>query len=677
MNYGETAAWFDCAGERLLGLLSTPAHRDGDTGVLVVVGGPQYRAGSHRQFVALARRLASAGYPCLRFDVRGMGDSEGAQRSFEALDEDISAAIDHLFSSCPSLRRIVLWGLCDGASAALLYQQRTQDARVGGMVLLNPWVRSTVSLARTHVRHYYLDRLRQPQFWRKLITGKVAIAAVSGLISSLGKAFGPGRADPMRFQARMAAGWAGFRYPILLLTSERDLTAQEFLGLSASDPAWQLALRLNQPHHVVLTGADHTCAVPGTQALAEQAVLDWLSGLSARRHPETSSSVAMPLHPQDKAIVVGLCGHGLALARALTRNGVQVLTLEQSRELPGTATNCTELLYIDDINAEGLVDHLLSGNDSTVQLPQRQTLLLTNDRMVATVARHIDRLVPRYNISWAHCASDVLRLLRKDEIEAQCRANGLRYPRTVTVTTLSQIDTALDGLNFPIIFKPTQPISAFKTIVVHEPSEISGHLPMLQRCLPVIAQEFIAGDDRNIHFGALLLDHGQVLCRFEGRKLRSRPMGHTTIAVPEIHAEVHALTLQFFAGLNMSGPVSLELKRDPAGNFWVIEPTVGRTDFWIDVAVHNGVNIPLLEHQFQAGLALAPASQTSRALWLNGERDSMGLLWMLRHEPARLLQLRVRGLYFDLRDLQPFVILLGRRLIGTPRRVLRKLFGSA
>lgn len=107
MNPGEHALTFDCAGAALQGVLACPA-RPAATGVLIVVGGPQYRAGSHRQFVLLARRLATAGYAVLRFDVRGMGDSEGEAGGFEALSDDIAAAADALQAACPSVRRIVL-----------------------------------------------------------------------------------------------------------------------------------------------------------------------------------------------------------------------------------------------------------------------------------------------------------------------------------------------------------------------------------------------------------------------------------------------------------------------------------------------------------------------------------------------------------------------------------------
>ena len=120
MNIREEVLQFDCEGESLLGIISEGAPAQ-ERAVIVIVGGPQYRAGSHRQFVQLARHLASAGHTVLRYDYRGMGDSPGNLRNFEHVQADIRAAIDALQASRPALRQFVLWGLCDGASAALMY----------------------------------------------------------------------------------------------------------------------------------------------------------------------------------------------------------------------------------------------------------------------------------------------------------------------------------------------------------------------------------------------------------------------------------------------------------------------------------------------------------------------------------------------------------------------------
>ena len=55
----ERVLLLECEGDRLLGIVSEAApDKDAPIGVVIVVGGPQYRAGSHRQFVQLARELA-------------------------------------------------------------------------------------------------------------------------------------------------------------------------------------------------------------------------------------------------------------------------------------------------------------------------------------------------------------------------------------------------------------------------------------------------------------------------------------------------------------------------------------------------------------------------------------------------------------------------------------------
>jgi exosortase A-associated hydrolase 1 len=275
MSATESVLTATCHGDRLVGVLHRPATPRG-TGVLVIVGGPQYRAGSHRQFVQLARALAQRGHAVLRFDARGMGDSDGTPRVFTALGDDIQAALDAFTAALPTLRGVVLWGLCDGASAALLHQLQRDDPRVLGLCLLNPWLRSEATLARAHVKHYYLQRLAEGVFWRKLLSGQVAASALRELFANVGRARRAGSSAPEDFRAAMARAWKAFRGPILLVLSGRDLTAKEFVEALPMEPAWAGALTRPRLTRLDLAEADHTFSTRAERECLQAAVADWL-----------------------------------------------------------------------------------------------------------------------------------------------------------------------------------------------------------------------------------------------------------------------------------------------------------------------------------------------------------------------------------------------------------------
>ncbi len=278
MSFTEQALVMHRDGDALLGIVSRPDCVS-KLAVIVVVGGPQYRVGSHRQFVLLARRLAHAGHPVLRFDYRGMGDSEGDTQNFEALNEDIATAIDALQDVCPEVERVVLWGLCDGATASVLYCGATHDVRVVGLCLLNPWVRSDATLARTHLKHYYGDRLLQGQFWRNLFAGKFDwVRAIKGLWTNVlnSRRLPQAQASSRPFQDRMAVALRHFPGKVLLILSENDYTAKEFVEYASSDPHWQGTLERNDLQRVEIAGADHTFSSQQWRVAAEQAVLNWM-----------------------------------------------------------------------------------------------------------------------------------------------------------------------------------------------------------------------------------------------------------------------------------------------------------------------------------------------------------------------------------------------------------------
>lgn len=232
MNYEQRALQFACHGSALVGIIDIP-ERPIARGVLVIGGGPQYRVGSHRQYTLLSRLLAPRGIPVMRFDYRGMGDSEGAPRAFDSIDEDIRAAIREFLMQAPDLKDIVIWGLGDGASAAALYAH--SDARVRGLVLLNPWAGGDAGAAHATLRPHLLARLGEIGFWKK-VGNRHAVAV-----------------DPsMPMAQRIVASLACFGGAALVVVGGADAVGRAFAELmERNDTACR---------RVTIAGANHTFA---------------------------------------------------------------------------------------------------------------------------------------------------------------------------------------------------------------------------------------------------------------------------------------------------------------------------------------------------------------------------------------------------------------------------------
>ncbi len=196
----------------------------GTTGLLIVSGGNEIRSGAWAGQALLAAEIAGAGFPVLRFDRRGVGDSDGPNGGFRTSAPDIVAAVAAFRHACPRLTRIVAFGNCDAASALMLGEGAGCDA----IVLSNPWTIESDDGKDAPppevVRAHYRQRLSDPRALLRLLSGKVS---PSKLIASLRDALRPS-ARPSSLARDMATGLKQFGGPVTILLAERDRTAQAF-----------------------------------------------------------------------------------------------------------------------------------------------------------------------------------------------------------------------------------------------------------------------------------------------------------------------------------------------------------------------------------------------------------------------------------------------------------------
>jgi hypothetical protein len=126
--------------DHLVGILSRPPHptRLSPPAVIVLNAGVLHRVGPHRLHVNLARQLAAIGFPSLRLDLSGIGDSRSVPSGLtfrESSVADVQVAMDRLERQIGA-RRFIIFGVCSGADNGLA--AAVADRRVSGLVLVDP-----------------------------------------------------------------------------------------------------------------------------------------------------------------------------------------------------------------------------------------------------------------------------------------------------------------------------------------------------------------------------------------------------------------------------------------------------------------------------------------------------------------------------------------------------------
>ena len=219
---------FFCEGDPLFGTLDAGS---GETGLLIVSGGNEIRAGAWAGQAQLAARVAAAGHPVFRYDRRGVGDSSGGNGGFRETRDDIAAALAAFRDAAPGLRRVVAFGNCDAASALMLFGS---DLAIDALILANPWTidgDDGAVQAPAALRSRYAAKLADPAEWKRLLTGAIDLRRLAG---GLRQAAAPARRSALANEMR--EGLAQFAGPVTILLATRDRTAQLFAAGWGTDP---------------------------------------------------------------------------------------------------------------------------------------------------------------------------------------------------------------------------------------------------------------------------------------------------------------------------------------------------------------------------------------------------------------------------------------------------------
>ena len=251
---------FPVAGETLVGTLD---DAPGTTGLLIVSGGNEIRAGAHRGMAMLAARLAKAGTPVFRYDRRGVGDSPGCNQGFGGAKDDLLAAAAVFRSAAPHVTRLVGFGNCDAATTLAWWGR---EAGCDALVLANPWtVEAAQALPpRAAIKAHYLAQLRDPAAWKRIATRGLSLGKLIRGLSRVAT-----REQPSDLAQRTLAAIAAWGTHVTVVLARGDGTAIAYAGAARHAGI--------NPHTVTIDTGSHSFARPGDAAALETVIRQALS----------------------------------------------------------------------------------------------------------------------------------------------------------------------------------------------------------------------------------------------------------------------------------------------------------------------------------------------------------------------------------------------------------------
>ncbi len=249
-------------------------------------------------------------------------------------------------------------------------------------------------------------------------------------------------------------------------------------------------------------------------------------------------------------------------------------------------------------------------------------LFPTEEKTVQTVSEFRRQLAPHFRLRQPE-HERLMALMHKQGFQELAEALGAPVPPTVRLQGKADL-ARIHALKYPCVFKPSKKDYGYgarfkKAYKVSSPDEV---IALYEEIHPVLAdmvvQEWIEGSDADIYFCLQYIgQNGEPVASFSGRKIRAWPprVGGTAscTAAWEVADELAGMTSEFFRQVGFVGMGSMEYKRDTRdGRFYMVEPTVGRTDFQEEVACLNGVNIPAAAYRYEMGLPSLPMRPKAR-----------------------------------------------------------------
>jgi predicted ATP-grasp superfamily ATP-dependent carboligase len=373
------------------------------------------------------------------------------------------------------------------------------------------------------------------------------------------------------------------------------------------------------------------------------------------------------------------------MARSLGIAGVPVILVDLDSRLPGMYSRYVRSFLLNGTSGPALINGLLA---LRAHLDHRPILFLRSDVQVHAVSQYRDRLGNAFQIRLPEHRC-LCELLHKATFQRIAESHGFSIPRAVSIRDENDFQN-LAQINFPAVVKlcDTESLSCTGAPrpqrVWSRDQAVAIFRSAPSKAPELIVQEWVEGEESDIYFCLQYRgERGMTVSSFTGRKLRCWPpqtgLTASCTAAPECEAELELLTTQFFDKMQFVGMCSMEFKRDKrTGQFFMIEPTVGRTDWQEEVATLNGVNIPLAAYHYELGLPLPAIDRPRRPLiWTYTPSYWLSVLVSRSFHDSRPPGTRMKSACWRLDDPVPFALFSLEWVSMLIRKLIRSVLAVA
>jgi predicted ATP-grasp superfamily ATP-dependent carboligase len=307
----------------------------------------------------------------------------------------------------------------------------------------------------------------------------------------------------------------------------------------------------------------------------------------------------------DALVLEARLRQSLVTIRSLGSRGMNVAALETFGGVPAFSSRWCQQVFIfpHDENAEAYLTSL----EQLIEQTRIGVLIISTDADVALIRLHREHLEKRVRIALAKEPALGIAL-SKEQTLAVARSLGIATPRSVTVKSAGEVESALGEVGLPAVIKPIQSWAwreqrsvglASKLVTTSEEAR-SAIEELSNLGVAALFQQFLPGRREAVSF---IYANNQIYARFaQWAKRTDPPLGGTSVlrqSIP-IPPDIGDKAERLVREIELEGYSEVEFRRGSDGTPYLMEINP-RLSASVEIAVHAGVDFPYLLYQWASG----------------------------------------------------------------------------